>query len=103
AGSVRASLAPRGPGEPYRMFTSRAEFRLLLREDNAASRLMPIGRALGLIDDDRWRRFGASESALAGARAPLAALSVSPAAAVNDRLAAYSSAPIADRRASLLD
>lgn len=67
-------LVTRGVDEPYRMFTSRAEYRLLLRQDNADLRLTELGRAFGLVDDHRWKRFQERKGGIEDLRARLSSL-----------------------------
>jgi len=71
-------LVTRGVSEPYRMFTSRAEYRLMLREDNADLRLTEIGRHLGLIDDARWDAYCRKRDAIAKEQERLRTVWVSP-------------------------
>ena len=71
-------LITRGTREPYRMFTSRAEYRLLLREDNADLRLTEQGRSLGLVDDIRWQAFGEKRDAVDALKGRLQGLWLRP-------------------------
>ena len=95
-------LATRGVSEPYRMFTSRAEYRLLLREDNADLRLTETGRKLGLIDDPRWDAFNRKRDAVTGETRRLRSIWVNPTNLAPEEAQRVLGKPI-EREYSLLD
>ena len=87
-------LITRGTTEPYRMFTSRAEYRLSLREDNADARLTAKGRELGLVDDERWAFFETKSAIVASEIARLKAITVQPYHVTEDEAQAVFGAPL---------
>ncbi len=87
-------LVTKGTDEPYRMFPSRAEYRLLLREDNADLRLMPIGYRLGLIPEEQYRRFLAKKRLIEEILKRLSERRLRPTQGINDRLKAMGTAPL---------
>jgi len=87
-------LVTLGTQEPYRMFTSRAEFRLLLREDNAPERLCPRGREVGLLPDRAWQTFHQAQGRLDGEVARLSETVVRPDADARARLSGLGTAPL---------
>ena len=95
-------LVTMGTVEPYRMFTSRAEYRLLLREDNADLRLTERGRDLGLVGDTRWERFCQKQEGIAREGARLAATWIQPNSEQANRLEGKLTSPLA-REYSLAD
>ena len=92
-------LVTRGAPEPYRMFTSRAEYRLTLREDNADLRLTPAGRELGLVDDERWQFFERKREAVDVELARLNAAWVRPGTVDADRAEPYVGQLVREQRA----
>ena len=87
-------LVTKGTREPYRMFTSRAEYRLILREDNADLRLMDKGHLLGLVDDETYRAFRKKKEAIAHELERLKTIKIRPMPGINDKLRELGSNPI---------
>ena len=96
-------LVTQGTTEPYRMFTSRAEYRLLLRQDNADLRLTPLAHDMGLIDAARWQQFCARREAIEQEQQRLKALCIQPGTAAASALSTWLDKPLQrDVRASEL-
>lgn len=93
-GTLIDDLITKGVTDPYRMMTSRSEYRLVLRQDNADERLTPTGRALGLIGEERWERYCLKQERIQKERARAGKVVLPPSEVLNDILVSRGTAPI---------
>ncbi len=93
-GTLVDDLITKGTSEPYRMMTSRSEYRLVLRQDNADARLTPIGRKIGLIGDRRWERFQKKQKQIAEETKRVKGMILPPSEALNRLLVSHETSPV---------